>query len=57
MDQVGTGYCMANCKHYGKAVKVVKGNMTNLMSHLRTKYPKIHEEMRQKTNEKKHIHK
>ena len=47
MDQVGTG-CVATCKDCGKAAKVLKGNTTNLMSHLRTKHPKIHEEMGQK---------
>ena len=48
MDQVGAGYRVASCKDYGKAVKILKGNTTNLMSHLRTKHPKVHEEMRQK---------
>ena len=57
MDQVGAGYRVASCKDCGKAVKILKGNTTNLMSHLRTKYPKVHEEMRQKTDEKKRIHK
>ena len=47
MDQVGTG-CVARYKDCGKAAKVLKGNATNLMSHLRTKHPKIHEEMGQK---------
>ena len=57
MDQIGAGYRMASCKDCGKAVKILKGNTTNLMSHLRTKHPKIHEEMRQKTDKKKRIHK
>ena len=57
MDQVGAGYRVASCKDCGKAVKILKGNTTNLMSHLRTKHPKIHEEMRQKTDEKKRIRK
>ena len=57
MDQVaiGTECRMASCKDCGKAVKVLKGNTTNLMSHLRTKHPKIHGEMRQKTDKKKCI--
>ena len=55
MDQVGTGHHVASCKDCGKVVKILKGKMTNLMSQLRTKHPKIHEEMRQKTDEKKSI--
>ena len=47
MDQVGT-VRVARCKDCGKASKVLKGNTTNLMSHLTTKHPKIHEEMGQK---------
>ena len=54
MDQVGAGYRVASCKDCGKAVKILKGITTNLMSNLRTKHPKIHEEMRQKNDEKKH---
>ena len=57
MDQVGTEYRMASCKDCGKVVKVLKGNSTNLMSHLRTKHPKIRGEMRQKTDGKKRIRK
>ena len=43
---------MASCKDGGKVVKVLKGNTTNLMSHLRTKHPKIQGEMRQKLMER-----
>ena len=48
MDQVGTGYHVANCKGCGKVVKVLKGNTTNFMSHLRIKHPKIHKEKSKK---------
>jgi len=34
----------------GTIVKVSKGNATNLMSHLRTKHPKIHKIVRQKAD-------
>ena len=40
---------MANCKECGKSMKVVKGNTSNLMSHLKTKHS---EEVRRKTDEK-----
>ena len=32
---------MANCKECGKSIKVVKGNMSNLMSHLKIRHSKI----------------
>ena len=32
---------VANCKECGKGIKVVKGNTSNLMSHLKTKHSKI----------------
>ena len=35
----------------------MQGNTANLMSHLRTKHPKIHEEIRQKMDKEKRIHK
>ena len=34
-------------------MKVVKGNTSNLMSHLKTKHSKIYEEVRRKTDEKR----
>jgi len=37
---------MGNCKECGKGIKVVKGNTSNLMSHLKTKHSKIYEEVR-----------
>ncbi|XP_065895780.1 zinc finger BED domain-containing protein 4-like [Dysidea avara] len=43
---------VANCKECGKGIKVVKGNTSNLMSHLKTKHSKIYEEVRRKTDEK-----
>ena len=33
---------MATCKESGKGIKVVKGNTSNLMSHLKTKHSKIY---------------
>ena len=47
------GQCVANCKECGKSMKVVKGNTSNLMSHLKTKHSKIYEEVRRKTDEKR----
>ena len=44
---------MANCKEGGKGIKVVKGNTSNLMSHLKTKHSKVYEEVRRKTDEKR----
>ena len=44
---------VANCKECGKGIKVVKGNTSNLMSHLKTKHSKIYEEVRRKTDEKR----
>ena len=41
---------VANCKECGKGIKVVKGNTSNLMSHLKTKHSK---EVRRKTDEKR----
>ena len=41
---------VANCKECGKGIKVVKGNTSNLMSHLKTKHCKIYEEVRRKTD-------
>ena len=46
------GQQVANCKECGKSMKVVKGNTSNLMSHLKTKHSKIYEEVRRKTDEK-----
>ena len=49
------GQRLANCKECGKSVKsvkVVKGNIFNLMSHLKTKHSKIYEEVRRKTDDK-----
>ena len=57
MDRVGSGESgdrMAKCKDCGTTVKVSKNNTSNLMSHLRTRLPKIHEVARQKSDEKKH---
>ena len=34
------GQRVANCKECGKSMKVVKGNTSNLMSHLKTKHSK-----------------
>ena len=47
------GQRVANCKDCGKSMKVVKGNTSNLMSHLKTKHSKIYEEVRRKTDEKR----
>ncbi|XP_065895777.1 zinc finger BED domain-containing protein 4-like [Dysidea avara] len=44
---------VANCKEGGKGIKVVKGNTSNLMSHLKTKHSKVYEEVRRKTDEKR----
>ena len=37
---------VANCKECGKSIKVVKGNTSNLMSHLKTRHSKIYDEVR-----------
>ena len=37
---------VANCKECGKSIKVVKGNTSNLMSHLKTRHSKIYDEKR-----------
>ena len=42
---------VANCKESGKSIKVVKGNTSNLMSHLKSRHSKIYEEVRRKTDE------
>ena len=47
------GQRVANCKECGKSMKVVKGNTSNLMNHLKTKHSKIYEEVRRKTDEKR----
>ena len=44
---------VANCKECGKSIKVVKGNTSNLMSHLKSRHSKIYEEVRRKTDEKR----
>ena len=44
---------VANCKECEKGIKVVKGNTSNLMSHLKKKHSKIYEEVRRKTVEKR----
>ena len=48
---------MAKCKDCGTTVNVLEVNTTNLMSHQRTKHPKVYEVARQKTDEKKSIRK
>jgi len=42
--------CVANCKDSGKNIKVVKGNTSNLMNHLKTKHSTIYEEVIRKTD-------
>ena len=43
---------MANCNECRKSIKVVKGNTSNLISHLKTTHSNIYEEVRRKTDEK-----
>ena len=52
--QSGAGY-RVECTECGKNVKTAKRNITNLMSHLKTKHPKKYEEVRQKTEEKQKL--
>ena len=50
LERTGS-HCVANCKECRNCIKVVKGNTSNLMNHVKTKHSKIYEEVRRKTNE------
>jgi len=43
---------VATCNECWKSIKVVKGNTSYLISHLKMRHSKIYEEVRQKTDEK-----